>query len=255
MISKDIVQKIKIELEHSTNSINSISERYSVSKATVNNINSGKSHREERVYPIRESNNYFSDNEVAFIRQLAKDGYSAKQIHILLAKGAYSTISNIIAHKTRVEAGGYKEDKFLEERKKVFDFLVTPHPLLVNTYTDQITVEDAQYIKLLGRFMADQISTIEIFMPLIESDMAAFKYKIETREDLERYLEWRGDAFKIIWWIKNIFVNKVNNLNGEPINYDAFPLIRFREVDPQINLPLIKEMIDFETKENYRKSE
>lgn len=254
MISKDTVIKIKIELEHTDNSIASIASRYSVSKATINNINTGKSHREERKYPIRQSNNYFSDNEVAFIRKLAAEGYSAKQIHIILTKGAYSTISNIIARKTRSEETEYKKDDLLEERLSVFNLISSPHEELVNTFTDQITLEDAQYIKLLGRFMADMISTIEVFMPLIQSNMVGFSYKIETREDLERYLEWRGDSFGTIWWIKNIFINKINNLNGDPIHYNQFPIQRFREIYPEINLFTVKEMVEFETKENYKKS-
>ena len=104
MISLDIVKAIKQDLLITDNPINEIADRYKVSKATVNNINTGKSHKEDILYPIRQpSNYYFADNEVAFIRYLAEQGYSAKQIHIILTKGSYSTISNIIGYKTRPE--------------------------------------------------------------------------------------------------------------------------------------------------------
>ena len=97
MISRQVVEAIKKDLLTTDNSINEIAEHYKVSKATVNNINIGKSHKEDILYPIRQpSNYYFADNEVAFIRYLAEEGYSAKQIHIILTKGSYSTISNII---------------------------------------------------------------------------------------------------------------------------------------------------------------
>lgn len=256
MISKEIVKQIKQELELTNTHINDIAAKFGVSKATVNNINAGKSHKEERLYPIRQASNYyFTDNEVAFIRYLAKEGYSAKQIHIIITKGSYSTISNVIAHKTRPGDYEYTHDSFMDERRRVFDFISTPHPELVNRYTDNITYEDGVYIKLLGRFMADLVDTLVIFIPLMESDTVGFKYKIETREDIERYLEWGGTYIKTIWWVKSIFNNKVNRLQEKLITYDNFPINRFREINPTINLVIIKEMIDFETKENYRKSE
>lgn len=256
MISKEIVKQIKAELELTTTHINDIAAKFGISKATVNNINAGKSHREERLYPIRQASNYyFTDNEVAFVRYLAKLEYSAKQIHIIITKGSYSTISNIIAHKTRPGYYEYTEDKFLEERRRVFDFISTPHAELVNKYTDNITYEDGVYIKLLGRFMANLVDTLFIFIPLMESDMVGFKYKIDKKEDIERYLEWGGSYFKTIWWVKSIFNNKVNRLQEKLITYDNFPINRFREISPTINLGIVKEMIDFETKENYRKSE
>lgn len=256
MISLDIVKAIKKDLLTTENTINEIAERYQVSKATVNNINIGKSHKEDILYPIRQpSNYYFADNEVAFIRYLAEEGYSAKQIHIILTKGSYSTISNIIGYKTRPEEYTYIKDKFLEERKYIFDFIASPHTELINPFTDSITYEDAVYIKLLGRFMADLLDTLEAFLPIIESDMVGFSYQITTRKDLETYLEWGGTAFSSIWWIKSIFNNKINRIKEQIIHYDKFPIVRFREIDPNINLIIIKEMIEFETKENYRKSE
>lgn len=254
MISKNIVLAIKNDLFATNDSVSQLSERYKVSKATINNINVGKSHKEDRVYPIRQpSNYYFSDNEVAFIRHLAANGYSAKQIHIIMTKGSYSTISNIIGYKTRPEDYTYAPDKFLEERKNVFDFISTPHTKLINPFINSITYEDAVYVKLLGRFMASLLDTLEAFLPIIETDMVGFTHPMQTREDIETYLEWGGTAFGSIWWIKSIFNNKVNKLNDKPIHYNNFPIVRFKEVDPHINLIIIKEMIEFNTKENYRK--
>lgn len=256
MINKDIVNQIKQDLLMTEDHINDIADRYHVSRATVNNINIGKSHKENILYPIRQSgNHYFTDNEVAFIRYLAGLGYSAKQIHIIITKGSYSTISNIINYKTRPEEIEYKLDKFLEERREVFDFIVTPYPELINQFTSMITIDDAVYIKLLGRFMADLLDTLEIFLPIIESDMVGFTYKIETREDIARYLEWGGTSFGTIWWIKSIFNNKINRIGEEFIHYDQFPIGRFKEVNFNVNLLIIKEMVEFETKENYKKKE
>lgn len=256
MISREVVEAIKRDLLTTNNPINDIAERYKVSKATVNNINTGKSHKEDILYPIRQpSNYYFADNEIAFIRKLSQLGYSAKQIHIILTKGSYSTISNIIGYKTRPEEYEYIPDKFLEERKKIFDFIATPHTELINPFVDSITYEDAVYIKLLGRFMSSLLDTLEAFLPIIESDMIGFEYTIKDRDDIEAYLEWGGTSFSSIWWIKSIFNNKINRINEQLIHYDKFPIVRFREVDPTINLVIIKEMIEFETKENYRKSE
>lgn len=256
MIDKNIVKQIKQDLLMTEDRISDIADRYKVSKATVNNINIGKSHRENILYPIRQlSNNYFTDNEVAFIRHLSELGYSAKQIHIIITKGSYSTISNIIGYKTRPDHYEYIPDKFLDERREVFNFIITPHPELINRYTDSITLEDAIYIKLLGRFMANILDTLEIFLPIIESEMIGFTHKIETRDDIARYLEWGGTAFGTIWWVKNIFNNKINRVQDDPIHYNEFPIVRFREVNPNINLIIVKEMIDFETKENYRRSE
>ena len=115
-------------------------------------------------------------------------------------------------------------------------------------------MEDAVYIKLLGRFMANLIDTLEIFLPIIESEMIGYEFPIESKDDLARYLEWGGSAFSMIWWIKSIFNNKINNLNEQPIHYNDFPVAKFKEVDETINLIIIKEMIDFNTKENYRKN-
>jgi hypothetical protein len=255
MINKEIVKKIKEDLLMTSDHINEIADRYKVSRATVNNINTGKSHIENILYPIRQlSNNYFTDNEVAFIRTLAEDGYSAKQVHIIVTKGSYSTVSNIINYNTRPEKYEYEYDKFLEERRKIFDFIAKPHPELINTYTDMITLDDAIYIKLLGRFMADILDTLEAFLPLIESEMIGFKNRIENRDDIAAYVEWGGTVFSSIWWIKNIFNNKINRVGEDPIHYNDFPIVRFREVDSNINLIIIREMIDFDTKENYRKS-
>lgn len=255
MIRKEVVCKIKEDLLMTNDTIETIAERYKVSRASVNNINTGKSHKEDILYPIRRQNNYyFSNNEIAFIRHLATLGYSAKQIHIIITKGSYSTVSNIINGKTRPLDEVYEYDKFLEERREVFDFISQPHPELVNNYTDSITLDDAVYIKLLGRFMANLVDTLEIFLPLIESEMVGFTYQIRTRDDIEMYLEWGGTSFGIIWWIKNIFNNKINRLGDEPIHYNDFPIVRFREVNPNINLVIVKEMIELETKENYKKS-
>lgn len=255
MISIDIINAIKKDLLTTENTIAEISTRYNVSKATVNNINTGKSHKENILYPIRQqSNYYFADNEVAFIRQLAAEGYSAKQIHIILTKGSYSTISNIIGYKTRPEEYEYIKDPFLEERREVFDFIATPYIELINQFVNSITYDDAVYIKLLGRFMASLLDTLEAYLPIIEEDMIGYLYPIQNRDDIEKYLEWGGTSFSTIWWIKSIFNNKVNNLNEQPIHYNDFPIVRFREIDENINLVIVKEMIDFETKENYRKS-
>lgn len=255
MIRPETVHQIKEDLLMTSDSIALIAERYHVSKATVNNINTGKSHKEQILYPIRElNNNYFTDNEVAFIRKLSQEGYSAKQIHIIVTKGAYSTISNIISYKTRPENYVYNYDQFLEERREVFDFIAEPHEELINQFTDSITMEDAVYIKLLGRFMANLIDTLEIFLPIIESEMIGYEFPIESKDDLARYLEWGGSAFSMIWWVKSIFNNKINNLNEQPIHYNDFPVAKFKEVDETINLIIIKEMIDFNTKENYRKN-
>lgn len=256
MIKKEVVDLIKRDLATSNEHINLIAEKYNVSRASVNNINTGKSHREnDTVYPIRQpSNYYFTDNEVAFIRHLAKLGYSAKQIHIILTKGSYSTISNIISYKTRPEDFTYEPDRFLEERREVFDFISTPHSEIVNSYTDSITYDDAVYIKLLGRFMASLLDTLEIFLPIIETEMIGFENRIESKEDLAAYIEWGGSSFGSIWWIKNIFNNKINRMNNQTIHYNDFPLVNFKKVNPNINLIIIKEMIEFETKENFRKN-
>jgi hypothetical protein len=255
MISKDIVKKIKEELLLTDLTITDIAAKYNVSKATVNNINVGKSHRENTIYPIRQSsNNYFSDNEVAFIRKLSNAGYSAKQIHIILTKGSYSTISNILNKKTRAEELEYVSDNFLEERLRVFNFISTPHTELINQHSNEITFEDAIYIKFLGRFMADLLDTLVAFLPIIEEDMIGFNFPIEDREDLERYLEWGGTQFKTIWFIKNIFYNIINRIDEDLIYYNDFPIVRFKEVNPRINLLIVKEMVEFETKENYKKN-
>jgi len=256
MIHKDKVKKIKEDLLLTELPIAEIAKIHGVSKATVNNINVGKSHKEQTIYPIRQSNNYiFTDNEVAFIRLLQEEGYSAKQIHIIMTRGSYSTVSNILSRKTRAEEFDYKEDKFLERRREMFDLIVNPSSELVNNFSDQITYEDAVYIKLLGRFMADLVDTIEAFLPVIEVGMIGYKYPIETREDIEKYLEWGGSEFSTIWFIKNIFNNKINRLNEQPIHYNDFPITKFKMIDPFADLTIIKEMIDFKTKENYRKNE
>ena len=255
MINKDIVKKIKEDLLMTSDHINEIADRYKVSRASVNNINTGKSHKENILYPIRKlSNNYFTDNEIAFIRLLANEGYSAKQIHIIITKGSYSTVSNIINYNTRPDNYEYEYDKFLEERREIFDFISTPHIELVNTYTDMVTIDDAIYIKLLGRFMSDLLDTLEIFLPLIESEMIGFSHPIKDRDDIATYIEWGGTAFNSIWWIKNIFNNKINRVGDEPIHFNQFPIVRFKEVRSDINLIIIKEMIDFETKENFKRS-
>lgn len=254
MIQSHVVEAIKKDLLLTEDTVAAIAQRYNVSKATVNNINTGKSHKETILYPIRQPTNYsFSDNEVAFIRRLNKTGYSAKQIHIIMGKGSYSTISNIITEKTRPNIFNYEVDGYLEHRLSTFNFIITPHPELVNTYTDALTLEDAVYVKLLGRFMASLIDTIEIFLPLIESDMLGYKYKIITKDDLAAYLEWGGVAFNTIWLIKNIYNNKFTFLKGETINFNDFNIRRFLEVDEGIDLDLISEMIKFDTKENFKK--
>ena len=53
MINKDIVKKIKEDLLMTSDHINEIADRYKVSRASVNNINTGKSHKENILYPIR----------------------------------------------------------------------------------------------------------------------------------------------------------------------------------------------------------
>jgi hypothetical protein len=256
MIHPDKVKKIKEDLLLTELPIAEIAKNHGISKATVNNINIGKSHKEQIIYPIRQPNNYvFSDNEVAFIRLLQKEGYSAKQIHIIMTRGSYSTISNILSRKTRAEEIEYAEDKFMERRREMFDLIVTPHTELINPFSDQIIYEDAVYIKLLGRFMADLVDTIEAFLPIIEVNMVGYSYPIETREDIEKYLEWGGSEFATIWFIKNIFNNKINKINEQPIHYDDFPIAKFKIIDPFADLTIIKEMIDFKTKENFRKNE
>ena len=255
MINKETVKAIKHELLTSIKSITEIAEHYKVSRATVTNINCGKSHREDTQYPLRQNINFkFSNNDVAFIRKLSNEGYSAKQIHIMLSQGAYSTISNILSFKTREEID-YEYDAALEERKTIFDILVTPSPHLINKYTDALTIEDAQYIKFLGRFMAPLIDVIETYLPIIESDMIGFQHKITTRDDLERYLEWGGTSFGTVWLIKNIYNNKFNKLKGEPIFYTDFSTLSFLGEYPDLNLDIANEMVTFDTKENFKKGE
>ena len=48
--------------------------------------------------------------------------------------------------------------------------------------------------------------------------------------------------------------NKINRVGDEPIHFNQFPIVRFKEVMSDINLIIIKEMIDFETKENFKRS-
>jgi hypothetical protein len=255
MIQPNVVALIKQDLLLTQDPIIVIAQRYNISKASVNNINTGKSHKENMLYPIRQPANYsFTENEVGFIRKLNKRGYSAKQIHIIMGKGSYSTISNIITEKTRPGIYDYNIDEDLEHRLRTFNFIITPHSELINTYTDTLTLEDAVYIKLLGRFMAPLIETVEVFMPLIESDMLGYNHKIITRDDLAAYLEWGGVAFNTIWLIKNIYNNKFTFLKDEKINFESFDVNRFLDVDESIDLILIKEMINFETKENFRRA-
>ncbi len=255
MISKATVEAIKQDLLLTDLALGDIAKKHKVSRTSVVNINTGKSYPEQQFeYPIRSAQQTrLSDNEASFIKELVKLGYSAKQIHIILGKTSYTTISNVIQGKTRASADDYKPDGYLEKRKYTFDLIATPWPQFVNTYTDSITLEDAIYIKLLGRFMAPIEDVIEIFLPIIESDFVATEFPIESREDLLKYLEWGGTRFPTIWWIKGIFVNKINNIQGEPIFYDDFAADQYLIIDEYADIELIKEMIAFETKENFKR--
>ena len=103
--------------------------------------------------------------------------------------------------------------------------------------------------------MSPLLDTICIFLPIIETEMVAYRNPIQTKEDIETYLEWGGTSFKTIWFIKKVYNNSINNINEETIYYDLFPIERFKEIDENIDLLLVKEMVGVDTKENYRKSE
>lgn len=254
MTRKERVKLIKHDLEFTDKTLSSIAAEYEVSRTTVNNINNGKTHKENREYPIRQTNaQYFTDNEVAFVRLLAEEGYSAKQIHIIMLKGSYGTVSNLIARKTRAEKTIYRKDKNLELRRRIYDEITTPREEFINQHSERITLEDAVYIKFLGRFMADLAATVYIFLPLMETEMIAYDHKILSLDDVHQYLEWSGTSFETIWWIKNIFNNKVNNLLNQPIYYDDFPFYRFQEINQDIDMEVVRQMIYFNTKENYRR--
>ena len=64
MIRKEVVCKIKEDLLMTNDTIEAIAERYKVSRASVNNINTGKSHKEDILYPIRRQNNYYFSNRL-----------------------------------------------------------------------------------------------------------------------------------------------------------------------------------------------
>lgn len=253
MISKKVVSQIKDDLENTEKTITEIAHQYEISRTTVMNINAGRTHGENREYPIRANpNNYFAKNEIAFIQHLAFLGYSIKQIHIIMTKGSYSTIANIL--KPSSEKFKYKANSRLDRRRDIFDILVTPHAAFINSYSNILTYDDAVYIKFLGRFMANMVDVIYIYLPIMETEIMAMEYPLESREDVKRYLEWGGTAIQNIWWIKNIYNNKVNNLEESPVFYNNFNIERFKQIDENIDLTIVEEMVNFRTKENYKRN-
>ena len=249
MLKNEEVENIINDLSNTTLTINEIAIKYNVSRGTVNNINSGKTHnRNNLCYPLRKTKVILTLNECAFIKELSEI-FNAKQIHIILGKASYSTISTIINDNKKYPE--YQSDLYLDKRLSTFMKLLEPNKNLVNNYSYNLTIQDMNYIQFLGRIGADLNAVLYAFIELIEFETSFLKYPIKTKEDLEKYLTWNGNNSQIILWIKNIYTRKIKKYKKLDINYLNIDADFFTKAYKDIDLEIVNSIINFNSKENY----
>lgn len=88
-----------------------------------------------------------NNNEVAFIRTLQEQGYTQKQV-VVIMNSSTSTISRIYKQQTYVgvQPYDYKYNQELENRKMIFDIIVECREIPGGGY---LAEQDKAYIKLL----------------------------------------------------------------------------------------------------------
>lgn len=247
MLKKDVVKEIKECLENTDLSYREIAKQFNCSTSTISSINNGQTYTEERTYPIRNTTSSLTDNERAFCCKLFKEGYTVKQIHIILSKGSYSTMANVVKGR-----GEYIYDEVLEKRRQTFDIITTPSEVFINTLSYDLTIHDFVYIKFLSRMNVSLNDILVLYMPLINYPTMFSNYPIKTLDDIQRYIEWGGTKNKIIYWILQVYYNKVNTYNNEKFYYNDININRFLKLSQSLDLQIVKEMLNFETKDNFK---
>lgn len=250
--TKKLLNDIIADLEKEELSVKEIAEKYNLNRGTISNINNGKSYFDKnRKYPIRNArenrctNTYYK----TFVSYYSKH-YSYKQLHLIISNFSYPTICSMGKGSTNSTIYGYNAE--LEERRKVFDIITKSNKNFI-TSIDKITFEDAIYIKFLGRFGAKIEDIIFIFLDVINRESETYQMiPLKTKEDIVKYISWEGKQSSIIWFIQGIYYNTIKNIYDEPIYFNDFDIEKyFGSVLTEKQIAIAKEMLDFETQENY----
>lgn len=182
------VESVIDDLLNTNLTFSELAEKYNVTRATIYNINNGKTHRNKSlVYPLREvrTAQTLTDSEISFIAHYKKQ-YNCKQLHFILGKGTYSNISTVIGKDSQ---DNYIQDEVLESRRHVLDLIMTPQPSFIHTIDTQLDLQDAQYIKFMGRFGVPLEKILELYLFNIIMEKPGAYYPITTLEDICKYLE------------------------------------------------------------------
>ena len=249
MLKKEDVSTIKQLLLSNEYTLEEIAIQVGVSKTTVANINSGKAYRDKSLeYPLKLKKGAFTKNEVGFCAHLHRLGYTIKQINIILSKGSYTTISNNVYSNAE-----YITEETLEERKRIFDIISKPNEKLINKVTYNLTLDDFIYIKFLARMGAEIEDIYTIYLPFIASSTEFSAFPIDSIEKVRQYCEWGGKNNKIIYWIQQIYYNRVSSCENIKFYYDDINVDKLLLLDNTMSPQIIKEMITVKTKENFTK--
>lgn len=249
MLKKEDVASIKQLLSTTELTYRDIAGQFNCSPSTVSNINSGKSYQEPNMdYPLRAVRAILSDNDKAFCVKLFNEGYTIKQIHIIIGKASYTTIHSAITSTAK-----YKADAVLEKRLEIFNIITTPSHVFINTLDYDLTIHDFVYIKYLSRMNVPLDKVIELYLPLINYPTQFNNHPIKTVDDVKCYIEWGGTKNRIIYWILQLYYNKVNCYNKLDFYYNDININRFLKINQKLDLKIVKEMIEFDTKENFLK--
>lgn len=248
MLKKETVENIIKDLKETNIPLVELANKYNTSRGTINNINNGLTHKnKDFTYPLRNKNIVLTINEIAFIKQLSSI-LNTKQIHLVLGKASYPTINSALKSNC---AAIYSPEEELEDRLNTFLLMLQPKQELINQFSYTLTLEDLNYIQLLGRLGADLNEVAYAFLELIEFETSLGKIAVSTKEDLDKYIAWGGNKSQTMWWIKNVYSRRVRRYRDKEISYLNVDPNIFKQAYPDIDTNIVKSIIDFSSKENY----
>ena len=271
--------------------IKDIATHYDVSTSLVSNVNNGRPkyvNKYEFVFPINKNTKHnlevydkcYNDETVSnkenvkcFVNFAAeKYNLTIKQLHIIVGDYSYNSINNWLSDD-RYSAADYKQDKRLEYRLEQYMKMLTPICSLILgngfIYNEQIA-----YAKWLGRHNADRLQVygclkyfynkeIELSNNLARLNGDTELEMLKTPEDVERYRDMRKDILGMeykqehreVQVFMKAFHNKQHNRGNmsQYITYNDFDLGLLQEHIPGLDIKLVVEFTNFETRDNYIK--
>lgn len=190
------------DLQENILTFEDISNKYEISLTSLYRINNGKTFKKDGYeYPLRQGHIIPKDQILKSFISTYQEIYTPAQFNIMLKGLAdYNTIYNYynIKNKTSYikDANGIME--LYENRRAIFNVLITPHPELLQKSKgieegelNPISLHDAQYLKLMSRLNNGGKIGIENYLMLFIDEIndwfnqMNFNKTIDNKEEMK----------------------------------------------------------------------